>query len=120
MFDNLNNILNSEECKYYIINNIEDLLNQKKTNFYYILLKYILKNTIYIYNIESLNKTRKIILELIKNKKDNIYNEIINSDFKDKIEYIIETFTDSKYYYEKYENSLNNIKDITNEKKNKN
>ena len=119
MFDNLNNILNSEECKYYIINNIEDLLNQKKTNFYYILLKYILKNTIYIYNIESLNKTRKIILELIKNKKDNIYNEIINSDFKDKIEYIIETFTDSKYYYEKYENSLNNIKDITNEKNTK-
>ena len=119
MFGGLNNILNSEECKYYIINNIEDLLNQKKTNFYYILLKYILKNTIYIYNIESLNKTRKIILELIKNKKDNIYNEIINSDFKDKIEYIIETFTDSKYYYEKYENSLNNIKDITNEKNTK-
>ena len=65
MFDKLSNILNSEECNYYIIKDREDLFIQKKINFYYILLKFILKNTIYIYNIDSLNNTRK------KNNKIN-------------------------------------------------
>ena len=47
MFEKLSIILNKNE--YYILNSYEDLNNEKKINFYYILFKYILKEPLYIY-----------------------------------------------------------------------
>ena len=50
MFDELSQILNSNKSyiNEYIILKEKDLYNEKKINFYFILLKYILKNSIYI------------------------------------------------------------------------
>ena len=52
----LSNILNSNESYVndYMIINEKDLYNAKKVNFYYILIKYILKNSIYIYRFQFL------------------------------------------------------------------
>ena len=103
MYNGISELLNSNEdyINDYLINNKEDLFNEKKINFYYILLKYILKSSIYIYQIPFLNVTRKNILKIIKSKED--LNFIINiKDYnKYKFIYIIKTFLDSEYYYSK-------------------
>ena len=97
--------LKSEEIyiKDYIISNINDLSNISKINFYFILLKYILKNSLLIYQIPFLIKTRKTIIKIIK---ENINQLLIlnldNNEIKERMEYIIEKITDSKYYYLKY------------------
>jgi len=111
MFDVLSNFLNSENnIKCYKIENIQDLKNEKIINFYYILFKYILKNSIYIYNNNFLYKMKKkviklkpekIIYELTNLKTDEISNVKFN---KDRIKYVINTFLDSGYYYETWKN----------------
>lgn len=45
----------NEYLEYYEIENLGDI-NESKINFYYIIIKFILKNTIYIYNIPFLKK----------------------------------------------------------------
>ena len=93
-----------EECiNNYIIRKIADFNNENKINAYFIIIKYILKNTFYIYEIPFLYKTRKILLSAIK---QNI-NELLSINFNDNIlnerkNYIIKTINDSKYYYNKY------------------
>ena len=78
--------------------NINDLLNIDKIEFYYILLKYILKNSYYIYQIPFLKDTRTFILKNIKFiKYDTIDKEKI-----EKLEYLIDTLTGSKYYFEQF------------------
>ena len=88
----------NDYIKEYIIEKKEDFLRENKTNFYYILLKYIFKNPIYIYQIKILLEAKKLILKLIKNDELLNYNDIINDKMKIKIKYIIETLLDSKYY----------------------
>ena len=91
MYDGLASILKSDNnyMKKYIISNEKDLYNDDIINFYYILFKYILKKPIYIYQIQFLEEIRKIILTIIKNDIERNDNE--------KLEYIINFFTD-KYY----------------------
>ena len=96
-------INNNKDIKKYKISDINDLLNEKTINFYFILFKFILKNTIYIYQISLLIESRKNILIIIKNNLKEIYNTYINGN-NTKFKYIIDFFTDSKYY-EKYINS---------------
>ena len=70
-----------------------------KINFYYILFKYILKNKIFIYPFPLLTKTKKIIIELIKSK--NIKkSKNSNKEIELKYKYVLETFADSKYFFE--------------------
>ena len=102
IYKGLSKILNKEN-KYmekYLIRNEEDLKVEEKINFFYILIKYIFKNTIYIYNIdflyENFNNFKKLtknmnnnnnkIIELINllelfNNKENV--DIINDSNKD-------------------------------------
>ena len=91
MYDGLASILKSDNnyMKKYIISNEKDLYNDDIINFYYILFKYILKKPIYIYQIQFLEEIRKKILTIIKNDIERNDNE--------KLEYIINFFTD-KYY----------------------
>ena len=101
MFDELLNILNSNE-KYiddYKINNINDLLNIEKINFYYFILKFILKNSIYIYQFTFLLKTRIFIIQLLKSKNILYINK---NTYKERIEYIFIKLIDSKYYSNLY------------------
>ena len=103
MFDELSKVLdiNDDYIKNYIILKKDDLFDNKKINFYFFLLKYVFKHSFYIYQIPLLLKTRRIIINLIKNNFNQLY--IFNSyNYKKKIEYIIKILTNSEYYYKKY------------------
>jgi hypothetical protein len=95
-FDNIKNFKND-----YLILGVNDLLCDKKINFYYILLKFIYKNSIYIYQIPFLLKTRKVLLEALKTNKKNLISLKGNNE---KIEYILRILFDSEFYYQKYLN----------------
>ena len=112
--ENQGNISN----KYYI-NEIEDLININKINFYYIVLKYFLKNQIFIYQFEFLLNTRKLITDLINN---NLYTLIVlvedlELSLGEKLEYIIKTITDIDYYFEKYSRMKESLKKEIKDKK---
>ena len=106
MFDILSNYLNSNEnnLQDYIINTYDDLFKETIINFYYFLFKYILKNSIYIYQNNFLFKIRKNIFNFIKGKNEHNMSDI-DTNLKDKLIYIINTFTDSKYYFDNYINN---------------
>ena len=76
--------------------NINDLFDEDKIEFYYILLKYIIKNICYIYQIPFLIDTRTFILKNIKSIKTDNTN-------KKKLEYLIHILTGSKYYSDRIE-----------------
>ena len=113
MVDALYCIINIDNhyIKEKMIINENDLLNNEKINFYYILLKYILKKSIYIYQFPFLLKTKYYIIQIIKsnNFKDNIFNE--------KIYYIIKTIIDSEYYLNIIKKSKKNNWKINNKNK---
>ena len=103
MFDNLNNELSMDEYKFnYKINELKDLLDERKKYFYYILIKYILKNSNFIYQIELLKRAREKIISYIKNK--NFYG--VKNKY---IDYIIESLLDSKYYIKLYKSSSSEL-----------
>ena len=119
MSNELSEILNKKfEKNNFIITYFEDLLNNNKVNFYYIILKYLFKQSIYIYNNKLLLKTKKNITKLLKTFYKN--NKSIYLPDNGKIDYIISKITDSQYYYKMYllirkntlENTLN-LNDIT-------
>ena len=112
MFNDLLKFINENEKNIndYLIMNKEDLFNDTKINFYFIFLKYILKNSIYIYQFKFLLKTKKIILEQLKLNK--LYSIKTNKTFNEKFEYILKTLFDSEFYWDKY---INIIKIIINQ-----
>ena len=61
----------------YLIRNKADLKVEEKINFFYILIKYIFKNTIYIYNIDFLYENFNNFKKLTKNMNNNNNNKII-------------------------------------------
>ena len=123
MIDKLSSVLDIKNnyINEYLINNIDDLSHNNKINFYYILFKYIIKNNIYIYKFPLLIKIRKNIqniLKLIISENENEKLALIHkSGIIDKINYILERITDSKYYIDlltlKLNNNKNNNKEIS-------
>jgi len=95
------NVAKNEFLKEYMINDINDLKNEKIINFYYIIIIKVLKNSIYISQIEFLNKYRINLIKIIKINK--IMNLQLSSDLKNKIKSILKT-TYNDYFYEKYFN----------------
>ena len=95
-------ILKEDYINEYNILDINDFLNIEKLNFYYILLKYILKNPYYIYQVSFLCKIRIIIIKIIKSNLEKLLSLNMTLNIKEKMEYIIEKITDSKYYFFKY------------------
>ena len=112
MFDELLNILNTNNdyINDYLILKIDDFFNENIINFYYIILKYILKYSIYIYHIPILFKTKKLIINLSKSNKA-IFNT--NKNINEKLEYIFLALCDSEYYLDiiKLKNALMKYKD---------
>lgn len=107
--------LNNQYMKNYILSSIDDLLNdQKKLNFFYILLEYIFKESFYIYNLDIFFKASKIVKinncdnKLKSNKKNEIIVRYIN---------VINKLRDSNYYSNK---SNNNSSTLPSENFNKN
>ena len=93
----------------YIIKKKEDLFDEKNINFYYTLLKYILKKEIYIYQIPLLLNLKKFILKIIKSK-ELLYNRL-NEENNNKFEYILKILLDSEYYFNIYKNQYNEFID---------
>ena len=88
---------NNQNIKKYIITKIEDSFDKNIINFLYLLLNYIFKNPIYIYNIPILSQTREKIVEFVKS------NEFIELSVKrhydvEKFENVIHKLLDSEYY----------------------
>ena len=102
MFDKICNFFENERnIKKFMIETIEDLSDHKKINFHYILLKYILKVSFFIYQIPFFNKTRNIILKSNLNELLSLINNK-DSDIQKRIEYIILKLIDSEYYQHNY------------------
>ena len=113
MFDELTKILtqDKEYIKKYKIKNFDDIFGKKKIFFYYNLLKYILKKSLYIYKFPFLLETRIKIIDLIKNNLGELSTSIKKSDCKFQIEYILKQFIGYnlyKYYYLESESIINN------------
>ena len=105
MYDKISILLNSNEAYItdYIISKVEDLKNINKINFYYIIIKYLIKRPIYIYNISMLLKTRKNIIKIINEKLDVLVSFVYdNNDIKTRMEFLLKEMLDSEYYYKKY------------------
>ena len=88
---------NNQNIKKYIITKIEDSFDKNIINFLYLLLNYIFKNPIYIYNLPLLSQTREKIVEFVKS------NEFIELSVKkhydvEKFENVIHKLLDSEYY----------------------
>ena len=96
----------------YEIIDVREIFDQDKIIFYYFLFKYVLKNSIYIYQIPLLLDLSIKLKQAIKsNLIENILFEIINEvNLTKNIRYVLKTILDSKYYYNKFKNSYNNIK----------
>ena len=94
MLKELCNLFNSNEDYIidYSFTKNEDLFDEKKINFFYILLKYVFKTSFYIYQIDFLYQQKKFILgELLNISKKKIDN---------RLEYILKMMLDSDYYFE--------------------
>lgn len=88
---------NIERLKDYEIFGINDLLNEQKINFYYLLFKYVFKTQIYIKEIRFLFNNKKRILSFIKSKNDILF-KINEQNLRQKIEFLLNFFLDLDYY----------------------
>lgn len=109
MLRELNEFLISDESivNEYMIKNENDLNDEKKINFYYILIKYIIKTSLYIYHFPFLLNTRKNILVLLKSNKITFENINNNRKIIKKIKYILKFIVDSDYYVKKLDEIFN-------------
>ena len=96
MFDKLYDVLIRKEdyITDYIISNSDDFSKENKINFYYFLLNYFLKYSIYIYQIPFLFETKKNIKEILRTN-NNISIKDLNNDIERRLKNIIEIFNDS-------------------------
>jgi hypothetical protein len=100
MYNKLAEILNenNDYIKKYIIKDKTDLYNDNIINFYYILFKYILKNSFYIYQNNFLFAASKNLRKLYK--KYYLFGSSINNKNKDKLDYIFKFCMTGYDYYE--------------------
>ena len=117
MFKEIKKFLDDEKngiIDKYLISKSEDLFNENKINFSYILLKYILKSPIFIYQIKFFLKVRNNILNLCKSKS-NIFSSCkinkIDKQMIDKLNYILEIILNSEYYNKYKIKEINLIED---------
>ena len=88
----------NDNIKNYIFKNFEDIKDKNKINFYLILLKYIFKSPIYIYQIPLLLQAHYKIIEFIKTEDFSLitFNSII---MKERFEFVTKKLSDLDYYY---------------------
>ena len=112
MYNELQRIFNNNEeyTSQYQFSQLDDLFNEKKMNFYMTIFKYILKDSIYIYNFSFLLKARNDFLKIIKSDSDYKLSKFVNDsnninpNLQEKVSFIIKKFCDSEYYISNYLN----------------
>ena len=82
LFDSLSEVLIEKYLNRYEILNYNDLFNDEKITFYFILFEYILKSSDYIFHIPFLFETRNNIKEIIKNNLGNFSFDLKNGENK--------------------------------------
>ena len=99
-----NDMKNNSYLEKYTINDINDLYREQNINFYFIIFKYIFKNPVHVYNISFLNKSRNVLLKIIKLESDKIAekNKNVGKNIRIKLDYVIQAFCNSNYYFGKY------------------
>ena len=116
IYNKLKDILNKNEfVNEYKIFEKEDIKDEKKINFYYILLMYIFKNHLYIYQIDFFLIARQLILKLFRENELDNYLNVKNDLLNEKLNFIIKKLVDSDYYLKKntiYDNKIKKIKII--------
>ena len=106
MYEKLESTINSDEIyNKYGVENLGDLNNFQKINFHYILLKKIFKNSIYIYQINFLLKTRNKIIKILK-QENIIFNINIYNDEIIRMGFIIKKYCDSDYYFADFDQNI--------------
>ena len=98
----------------YKISNFNDLSNNEIINFYYMIIKCILKNPIYIYIIPFLEENRTNLLKILKSKNFQDY-VIPDENLKNKVDDLIKLYSDSLYYYDLYTSIIEIINNKVNE-----
>ena len=108
--------IKEDYINYYQFKNIDNLFNERFVNFYFILFKYVFKNSIYLYNIDFLFETRKAIIDNIQKDYSKIKEIISLNEEKEslnsKIKFILKRFLDSEYYISKDEFDM--LKEVLN------
>ena len=123
MFEKIKDFLNNNEnlINEYIISTENDIYNNNKINFYYIILKYLLKHSYFIYEINFLFKTRYFFIKIIKS---NIIISFLEINKNEKLKVIIEILIGSEYYKQIFDKKLtelsNNSKNEVDKDTNKN
>ena len=106
MFEGILKALNEKNdyLNDYKISNNNDL-KEDEINFYYVLIKYILKNEAYIYNIPFLKKNYDKIIKL----KD-FFNLKPNYNIYNKVKYLFELHSDCNSIDDKSDNNIISLK----------
>ena len=112
IYNELKKIFGSDEkyIKKYIIRDFEDLCDEKKINFYFIIFNFIFKDALYLYNIPFLHNLKKVISKIVKSKSEKFFNlDIKDSQIRDRLEYNINFLCDLKYYQINYLKKINDL-----------
>ena len=87
----------------YMISKIEDLFDNKKINYYYILVKYIFNTNSIINELILLKNFQQFLIKIIKSQLSELYlNYIDNETIYEKRNYVIKFILNNEYYYKKY------------------
>ena len=104
MLEKLKGTLVSENIAKHKISESKDYLSKSKINFFYILYEYILKSPFYIYKFDFFEELKKDIISFLKTNPKVIINSLNDNSDKNKIIFVINTYTGSDYFYGKYIN----------------
>ena len=98
IFEEISKIFNQKK-EYKMFSSKNFKFTEEIINFYYILFKYILKDPIYIYNIDFLFESKKNVLNYIKNNSiQHLIDSFEDNNTLEKFKYIFEFITDSNNY----------------------
>ena len=101
IYNKLSNTLdNNEIIREYKIERNDDIFNETKINFYYILIKYIFKNSLYIYHLNFFLETRKLILNILRNNKEIKDIDKKKEPIKERTNFVIRKLVDVDYFFE--------------------
>ena len=107
IFNGLLKVLKKDNLKSYLISSYDDLFIKDKLIFYYILFKYILKSSDYIFHIPFLFETREEIIKMINEHFYEFlfyFNEGDNKENKNIVKEVLKYFIEFEFYINECQN----------------